>query len=138
MAPLGTVVLPARCAIAALLFAALATLSVSARGAGAQSPKDGQPLDPAVLHGRLGNGLTYYVRHSDDPPERAHLRLVVGVGSMLEQEHERGLAHFVEHMAFRGTTGFPGDHADELLASIGGSAGGLTALTQTTFVERVC
>ena len=116
-----------------MLLAALATLSVSARGAGVQSPEDGQPLDSAVLHGRLGNGLTYYVRHSADPPERAHLWLVVGVGSMLERQHERGLAHFVEHMAFRGTTGFPGDHADELLASIGGAAGGLTALAETSF-----
>ncbi len=120
-----------------MLLAALATLSVSARGAGAQSPEDGQPLDSEVLHGRLGNGLTYYVRHSDDPPERAHLRLVVGVGSMLEREHERGLAHFVEHMAFRGTTGSPGDDTGELLASMGGSSGGLTALTHTTFVIDV-
>ncbi|MDE0026054.1 MAG: insulinase family protein [Spirochaetaceae bacterium] len=116
-----------------MLLAALATLSVSARGAGVQSPEDGQPLDSEVLHGRLGNGLTYYVRHTADPPERAHLRLVVGVGSILERQHERGLSHFVEHMAFRGTTGFPGDHADELLASIGGAAGGLTALAETSF-----
>ncbi len=137
MTPIRTFVQPAKCIIAALLFAALATLAVSARGAGAQSPEDGQPLDSAVLHGRLGNGLTYYVRHSDDPPERAHLRLVVGVGSMLEREHERGLAHFVEHMAFRGTTGFPDDHADELLASMGGVAVGITALGETTFTIEV-
>ncbi|HET7600839.1 MAG TPA: insulinase family protein, partial [Gemmatimonadales bacterium] len=61
------------------------------------------PLDPAVRHGRLPNGLTYYVRRNEKPERRAELRLVVDAGSILETDAQRGLAHFVEHMAFNGT-----------------------------------
>jgi zinc protease len=63
-------------------------------------------LDPAVRHGRLDNGLTFYVRVNRYPRQRAELRLVVNAGSILEDEDQRGLAHFVEHMAFNGTTRF--------------------------------
>lgn len=65
------------------------------------------PLDPAVRMGRLDNGLTYYVQRNDKPLGRAELRLVVNAGSVLEQEGEQGLAHFVEHMLFNGTRRFP-------------------------------
>lgn len=61
------------------------------------------PLDPAVEKGQLANGLTYYIRGNQKPEKRAALRLVVNAGSVLEDEDQRGLAHFIEHMAFNGT-----------------------------------
>ena len=64
------------------------------------------PLDPAVRHGKLENGLTWYVRANRYPEHRAELRLVVNAGSVLEDDDQRGLAHFVEHMAFNGTKRF--------------------------------
>lgn len=65
------------------------------------------PLDPAVRKGTLPNGLTYYIRANKIPEKRAELYLVNKVGSILEDENQRGLAHFVEHMAFNGTRDFP-------------------------------
>lgn len=64
------------------------------------------PLDPAVRTGVLPNGLHYYVRQNRRPEHRAELRLVVNAGSILEDPDQLGLAHFVEHMAFNGTTHF--------------------------------
>ena len=64
------------------------------------------PLDPAVRQGKLANGLTWYVRANRYPEHRAELRLVVNTGSVLEDDDQRGLAHFVEHMAFNGTKRF--------------------------------
>ena len=71
--------------------------------AGADAPL---PMDPAVKVGRLPNGLTYYVRRNHEPAHRAELWLVVNAGSMQEEDDQRGLAHFVEHMAFNGTRRF--------------------------------
>ncbi len=64
------------------------------------------PLDPAVRHGRLPNGLTYYVRANRKPENRAELWLALNAGSLQEDDDQRGLAHFVEHMAFNGTRNF--------------------------------
>ncbi|HKP30244.1 MAG TPA: insulinase family protein [Gemmatimonadales bacterium] len=64
------------------------------------------PLDPAVRYGKLENGLTWYVRANRYPEHRAELRLVVNAGSVLEDDDQQGLAHFVEHMAFNGTKRF--------------------------------
>jgi len=65
------------------------------------------PVDPLITVGTLPNGLRYYVRENRLPQARAELRLVVKAGSVLEDEDQRGLAHFVEHMAFNGTQHFP-------------------------------
>ena len=65
------------------------------------------PLDPAVRTGKLPNGLTYYIRRNTEPKNRVVLYLVNKVGSILESEDQRGLAHFMEHMSFNGTTHFP-------------------------------
>lgn len=65
------------------------------------------PLDPAIKRGTLPNGLTYYVVKHAKPEQRAALWLAVNAGSVLEDEDQRGLAHFVEHMAFNGTKRFP-------------------------------
>ena len=66
------------------------------------------PEDTAVRKGVLSNGLTYYVRRSDNPKKQAFFYLLVKAGSCVEQENERGIAHFVEHMQFKGTKHFPG------------------------------
>jgi zinc protease len=65
------------------------------------------PVDDNVLIGKLPNGLTYYIRHNEQPQNRAELYLVNKAGSVLETDAQQGLAHFVEHMAFNGTRDFP-------------------------------
>src|SRR5437867_1545691 len=64
------------------------------------------PLDPAIRTGRLDNGLTWFVRRNVRPEKRAEIWLAVNAGSTLEDDDQQGLAHFVEHMAFRGTKNF--------------------------------
>ena len=66
------------------------------------------PMDPAVRYGTLDNGLTYYISQTPKATEKAEFYIVQRVGSILEEEHQRGLAHFLEHMAFNGTKNFPG------------------------------
>lgn len=66
------------------------------------------PVDSAVRHGVLDNGLTYYICPNKYPEGRAEFYLLQQVGSILEEENQRGLAHFLEHMAFNGTKNFPG------------------------------
>jgi zinc protease len=61
------------------------------------------PVDPRITVGTLANGMRYYIRVNEQPKNRAELRLVVNAGSVLEDDDQRGLAHFVEHMAFNGT-----------------------------------
>ncbi len=77
------------------------------------------PLDPAVTAGRLPNGLRYYIRRNRRPEHRAELRLVVNAGSVLEDADQRGLAHFVEHMAFNGTTNFRKQEIVDYIERIG-------------------
>lgn len=65
------------------------------------------PLDSCIRKGKLANGLTYYIRHNDQTPGQADFYIAQRVGSILEQPEQRGLAHFLEHMAFNGTRNFP-------------------------------
>ena len=65
------------------------------------------PVDPELRIGRLENGLTYYIRHNEQPKGRAEFWLVQNTGSLVEEEDERGFAHFIEHIAFQGTRNFP-------------------------------
>lgn len=67
------------------------------------------PIDKNVRIGHLDNGLTYYIRHNKLPENRAEFYIAQKVGSILEEPQQRGLAHFLEHMAFNGTKNFPGD-----------------------------
>ncbi len=100
-----------------LLFLATALLAPAA--APAQQLSDTLPVDPNVTIGRLPNGLKYYVRVNTKPEKRAELRLAVNAGSVLEDESQRGLAHFVEHMAFNGTEHFKKQELVNYLESIG-------------------
>jgi zinc protease len=97
---------PCRCAHQFLVALVLAG-SALARTAGAQAADAPLPFDSTVLRGRLPNGLRYLVRRNTLPEKRAELRLVVDAGSILEDDSQLGVAHFVEHMAFNGTRRFP-------------------------------
>ncbi|UBM58047.1 insulinase family protein [Marinilongibacter aquaticus] len=77
------------------------------------------PMDPQVKVGQLANGLRYYIRHNEEPKNRAQLRLVVHAGSVLETEDELGLAHFLEHMQFNGTKNFPKNELVDFLQKAG-------------------
>ena len=77
------------------------------------------PVDPNVKIGRLSNGLTYYIRHNSLPEKRVELRLIVNAGSVLEDDDQQGLAHFMEHMNFNGTQRFPKNELVSYLQSIG-------------------
>ena len=77
------------------------------------------PMDPAVRKGTLPNGLTYYLRHNEWPEKRAFFYIAQKVGSIQEDENQRGLAHFLEHMCFNGTTHFPGDRLKKYVEGIG-------------------
>ncbi|MBW6514761.1 MAG: insulinase family protein [Candidatus Syntrophosphaera sp.] len=92
----------------------------------------GLPLqqDPAILSGQLPNGLSYYIMRNPKPADIAELRLYVDVGSVNEDDDQRGLAHFTEHMAFNGTKNFAKAEVVEYLSSIGmGYQNGLNAMT---------
>ena len=72
-------------------------------------PMQTLPVDKTVRIGKLDNGLTYYIRHNALPEKRVEFHIAQKVGSILEEPQQRGLAHFLEHMAFNGTKNFPGD-----------------------------
>ncbi len=77
------------------------------------------PIDPKLRYGKLDNGLTYYIRHNEKPKDRADFYIAQNVGSILEEENQRGLAHFLEHMAFNGSKNFPNHDMDKYTQSVG-------------------
>lgn len=81
------------------------------------------PVDAAVRTGRFENGLRYYIRQNGRPDNRVSLRLAVNVGSIQEEDDQRGLAHFLEHMAFNGTQNFKPGELVSFLESIGARFG---------------
>jgi len=94
-------------------------LALALAPVGALRAQDALPSDPHVVTGKLDNGLTYFVRKNGKPENRAELRLVVDAGSILEDEKQLGLAHFLEHMAFNGTKNFEKQELVDYLQSIG-------------------
>jgi zinc protease len=127
----------------------VATLLFVALRLAAQAPAPAQPLalaaampfDPQIARGTLPNGLRYYVRANKKPEKRAELRLVVRAGSILEDDDQQGLAHFVEHMAFNGTTHFPKHEIVSFLESLGMRFGAdinaSTSFDQTVYMLQV-
>lgn len=99
------------------------------------------PVDPEVLIGALPNGLRYYIRPNPRPARQAELRLVVKAGSVLEDDDQRGLAHFVEHMQFEGSRHFPGKGIEDFIGSlglsIGADANAATSFDDTQYTLRV-
>jgi len=77
------------------------------------------PVAPEIKKGTLSNGLTYYIRKNARPEKKVELRLVVNAGSILEDDDQQGLAHFMEHMAFNGTKNFKKNDLVSFLQSIG-------------------
>ena len=95
------------------------------------------PIDPNVRYGKLDNGLTYYIRHNEQPKERCEFHIAQAVGAVLEEDHQNGLAHFLEHMAFNGTTHFAGKGIITYFESVGVNFGGdinaYTSLDETVY-----
>ena len=82
--------------------------------------------DQALLHGKLSNGLTYFIKENPFDTKKASLRLFVKIGSIHEMEQERGLAHFIEHMVFRGSDHFKDGEVIKFLEAIGAAFGAHT------------
>eukprot|EP01030_Chromulinospumella_sphaerica_P014700 gene14700-14496_t len=113
-----------RRAVLAALFSAsslalAATAAVAPPAATAFKLSDAIPVGPQVMLGKLANGLTYYVQKNARPENRLELRLVVKAGSMQEYDDQQGLAHFLEHMAFNGSTHFKRNELVSYLQSVG-------------------
>lgn len=100
----------------------------------AQSLSEKIPFDKNTIVGKLPNGLTYYIRKNTRPENKAELRLVVNAGSVLERDDQRGIAHFLEHMAFNGTKNFPKNELLNYLQKSGVRFGAdLNATTNTDY-----
>ena len=102
---------------------------------------DAMPMDAQIRTGTLPNGLRYYVRRNVRPENRAELRLGVNAGSLVEDDDQRGAAHFVEHMAFNGTRSFPRNELVRFMQSLGMSLGAdvnaSTSFDQTIYTLRL-
>ena len=92
--------------------------------ASAQQTPEKLPIDAEVRYGKLDNGLTYYIRHNEQPKQRCEFHIAQCVGAILEEDNQNGLAHFLEHMAFNGTQHFPGKGIINYFESIGVNFGG--------------
>jgi len=99
------------------------------------------PNDPKITIGKLKNGLRYYILENKKPENRAELRLAVNAGSVLEDDDQQGLAHFVEHMAFNGTKNFAKQEIVDYLESIGMQFGpdinAYTSFDETVYMLQV-
>jgi zinc protease len=99
------------------------------------------PVDPAVRAGRLPNGIRYFIRHNARPEKRVAMRLAVDAGAIQEDPNQRGLAHFLEHMAFNGTQNFKPGELVAFLESIGARFGphvnAYTAFDETVYMLEI-
>jgi zinc protease len=97
----------------------LILLGISVASVAQTKLTDPLPIAPEIKMGKLPNGLTYYIRKNSKPENKVELRLVVNAGSILEDDDQQGLAHFMEHMAFNGTKNFKKNELVSFLQSIG-------------------
>ncbi len=111
-------------------------LLLSAAMISAQTPEK-LPMDPDVRYGKLENGLTYYIRHNEQPKQRCEFHIAQAVGAILEEDHQNGLAHFLEHMAFNGTQHFPGkgiiNYFESVGVNFGGNINAYTSIDETVY-----
>ena len=95
------------------------------------------PVDPMIRTGVLENGMTYYIRHNEEPKERASFYIIQNVGALLEEDNQNGLAHFLEHMAFNGTQHFEGKGILNTLekhgVAFGRNVNAFTSFTETVY-----
>jgi zinc protease len=119
----------------------VAATALAAGSAPASRPEDPLPLDPGVRLGELDNGFRYAIRPNAKPEHRAELRLVVLAGSVEEDEDQRGLAHFVEHMPFNGTKSRAGNEIIAYLESVGARFGAdlnaYTSFDETVYLLQI-
>jgi zinc protease len=103
--------------------------------------QDSLPVDPAIRMGTLANGFRYYIRYNSKPINKAALRLAIRVGSIVEDEDQLGLAHFVEHMCFNGTENFSKNELIKYLESVGTRFGpdlnAFTSFDETVYMLEV-
>ena len=123
-----------RIAVAAVILAAMAPL---ARATDWPQAHSDVPADPAIRFGVLPNGMRYAVMHNATPKGAVALRLEIGAGSLQESDAQQGLAHFLEHMAFRGSRNVPENEVwpglQRLGMTIGADANAQTGWTQTDY-----
>lgn len=112
------------------------SLLVAAVSMTAQQPVP-LPMDGEVRYGQLPNGLTYYIRHNEEPKQRCEYHIAQRVGAVLEEDHQNGLAHFLEHMAFNGTQHFPGkgiiNYFESIGVNFGGNINAYTSIDETVY-----
>ena len=112
------------------------TLLCAAMMVSAQTPEK-LPMDPDVRYGKLDNGLTYYIRHNEQPKQRCEFHIAQAVGAILEEDHQNGLAHFLEHMAFNGTEHFEGkgiiNYFESIGVNFGGNINAYTSIDETVY-----
>lgn len=105
------------------------------------SLEDPLPRDPSIRVGRLDNGLTYYIRNNTEPSNRAELGLAINAGSLLEDDDQLGLAHFLEHMLFNGTENFEGSEIIDFLERAGMTFGpdvnAYTSFEETVYTLQI-
>ena len=120
-----------------LFVAVLTVLSTALMVAQDMSQLPQIPVDPDVRIGKLDNGLTYYIRHNAWPEHRAEFYIAQRVGSIQEDDNQRGLAHFLEHMAFNGSKHFKGNEMLRWCESVGVKFGtdlnAYTSIDQTVY-----
>lgn len=135
-----------RIRLLAFVLAAGAAVAAAPLQTGGQAPATAPltqtiPVDPKITTGQFTNGLKYYIRENQRPENRAALRLVVNVGSIVEDDDQLGLAHFVEHMAFNGTKNFPKQAIVSFMESIGmrfgPSVNAFTSFDETVYMLEV-
>ena len=94
-------------------------------------------IDTTVRVGHLPNGLTYYIRHNEQPKQRCDFHIAQKVGAVLEEDNQNGLAHFLEHMAFNGTQNYPGkgiiNYFESNGVSFGGNINAYTSIDETVY-----
>lgn len=99
------------------------------------------PADDSIIYGKLANGLTYAIKVNNRPQNQILLRMAIDFGSAAEMEDEQGLAHFIEHMAFNGTTNVPEGEMVKILERLGLSFGAdtnaSTGYTQTQYMLNI-
>jgi len=104
---------------AALLFGLFAASGYAADAPAWPQAKSDIPADPAIKFGALPNGMRYAIMHNATPTGEVSFRLRIGAGSLMETDAQRGLAHFLEHMAFRGSTHVPEGDVFQMLQRLG-------------------
>jgi zinc protease len=95
------------------------------------------PMDSTIRYGKLSSGLTYYIRHNEQPKQRAEFYIAQNVGAILEEDSQNGLAHFLEHMCFNGTKHYPGktflNYFESIGVKFGQNINAYTSLDETVY-----